>query len=154
MRPFLATYLVFFICAGQVSQAATIPLRSFSIDTGTVGCDGKDHYINIADYPIGAGKFPEKTSILRGFQIWANFRDKSSYVTIGKTAPYGDAISAFIHGSSASPVTFYPAGSGFPFDPTKSTEQLHIHYMCSPSDETASFGLTIFYSQDSDKIAG
>ena len=150
MRRLLVALFLALLVFSTPAKAAR-PLRSFTILTGVVGCTGDDFYINPAHYPLGAGIFPTGPSVLVGYQIWSHFRDPTSYLMIGKTQPYGDAISPYIYGTSSSPMSFYQGETGFPFDPTQpATEQIHIHYLCSTTDTTAWFGVTIVYTLNSD----
>lgn len=151
MRYLFVVFLALGLAASASAQ--TTALRTFTVWTGVVGCSGADYWINVADYPLGAGTFPTGPSIIRGYQIWSTFRDPGSYVMVGKTPPYGDAITPYIFGTSRTDLIMYQANTGFPFNPTlPATEQLHIHYACSPGDPNPRFGVTIIYSLNSDPL--
>jgi hypothetical protein len=121
------------------------PLHSFSIVSDYLGCTGMDFYINLALYPIGSGSFPPdgKTSTIVGVDLQGFGFGAHEYVVLGKTPPYGDTISPFVYGDTNRGAYWFPAGTGYPFNP--STGQLHLHYNCS-GKEVAWFALTVTYT--------
>jgi hypothetical protein len=128
------------------------PLRSFTIIVTNPKCGSGDEWFDMAKHQIGAGIFSPGPAVIVGYQLWSKFIDADSYVLVGKTQPYGDAITEYLYGTGQTSMVFYPAGTGFPFDPAQAppTGQLHLHYSCSLNDKAAWFGVTLIYTLDSD----
>jgi hypothetical protein len=128
------------------------PLRSFTIITENLKCGIGDEWFDMAKRQIDAGIFPPGPAVIVGYQLWSKFMSADSYVMVGKTQPYGDAITEYLHGTAYTSMIFYPAGTGFPFDPAEAppTGQLHVHYACTSDDKAASLGVTLVYTLDSD----
>jgi hypothetical protein len=150
MRKALLTFVVLVFFAEPA--LAGKPLRSFTIIVTNPKCGSGDEWFDIAKLKIGAGIFPPGRAVIVGYQLWSKFMSAASYVMVGKTQPYGDAITEYLYGTAYTSMIFYPAGTGFPFDPAEAppTGQLHIHYTCSVDDKAASFGVTLVYTLDSD----
>jgi hypothetical protein len=146
--------LLTFVALASLAEPAFAgkPLRSFTIIVENLKCGGRDEWFDLAKLQIGAGIFPPGPAVIVGYQLWSTFMSADSYVMVGKTQPYGDAITEYLYGPARTSMIFYPPGTGFPFDPAEAppTGQLHIHYACSPGDKAASFGVTLVYTLDSD----
>lgn len=141
--------------------------HTFTIVSDFLGCTNSDYYINLANYPIGAGKYPYANIIspLNGsgtvnivgvdLQMWGFKR--YDYVMLGKTQPWGDAISPYLYGSDQVMTgdlsdpwniphshfpSIIPAGIMFPYN--SAYGELHLHYKCSTN--IAWFQLTVTYT--------
>ena len=129
MRKALLTFVVLAFFAEPA--LAGKPLRSFTIIVTDPKCGTGDEWFDMAKYRIGAGIFPPGPAVIVGYQLWSKFMDADFYVMVGKTQPYGDAITEYLYGTGQTSMVFYPAGTGFgsPFDPAQAppTGQLHLH---------------------------
>lgn len=123
------------------------PLHSFTMLSPYLGCTGGDYYVNLAGWYPGAGLWPTAPSTIIGVDLHSfGFLDTYDYVMLGKTQPYGDAISPYLYSTERHDPFWFPAGTGYPFDPTQpATQQLHLHYRCVGA-EAAWFQLTVTYT--------
>lgn len=137
-------YLVILFLASLLPAQAendTIPLKSFSYQSLTVSCDGKDQLL-----PFGAngnwkmapesalaaaGKFPESNFYLRRVAISHTIQQDtggSSYAVIGHSGPNGDWVSPMVVGTGHAEISFDADAAPL----FTAGEYFDLHASCAP----------------------
>jgi len=123
------------------AESGTLPLKSFSYQSLTVSCDGKDQLLpfdTTSNWKIapefaapGAGKFPEGNFYLRRVAISHAIQGDTggmSYAVIGHSGPNGDWVSPVVVGTGHAEISFDADAAPL----FTAGEYFDLHASCAP----------------------